>query len=271
MLLFAPVVIVPLGFRLAPLTGLRAIAVLRVARYAQPVGALGAIVAFLLPRGLLAASLAGLWLIVCGVAGVAGLVELIEARSLLPIHLLPAAALGLLSVGGVWLAASRAGIGLGFTEPIPELTAVHFHYAGFAATMMSTLTFNALTNTSTRTRWVGGGAGVLIVLGTPLTAAGIATGMAALTLVGPVLLAIGVLTTSALTAFVVAPQLRARARWPLTISAAGVVLPMLLGVDYAASRVLSIPALDLRTMALVHGDLNALVFALLGFVGWMLA
>jgi len=57
----------------------------------------------------------------------------------------------------------------------------------------------------------------------------------------------------------------------LTISAAGVVIPMLLGVDYAAGRVLPIPALDLRTMALVHGDLNALVFALLGFVGWMLA
>jgi hypothetical protein len=27
----------------------------------------------------------------------------------------------------------------------------------------------------------------------------------------------------------------------------------------------------LPTMALVHGDLNALVFALVGFVGWLLA
>jgi hypothetical protein len=112
---------------------------------------------------------------------------------------------------------------------------------------------------------------LLIVLGTPLTAAGIATGMAALTVIGPVMLAIGVLTISALTAFVVAPKLRRRARVLLTISAAGVVIPMLLGVDYAASRVIPIPALDLRTMALVHGDLNALVFALLGFLGWMLA
>jgi hypothetical protein len=46
---------------------------------------------------------------------------------------------------------------------------------------------------------------------------------------------------------------------------------MLLGVDYAASRVFSIPALDLRGMALIHGDLNALVFVLIGFAGWMLA
>jgi hypothetical protein len=271
LLLLAPVVIVPLGFRLAPLTRPRSIAVLRIARYAQPVGALGAVIAFLLPRGVLSATLAGLWLVVCGVAGVAGLVELIEARSLRPVHLLPAAALGLLSIGAAWMVATRAGIGLGFTEPIPELTAVHFHYAGFAATMMAALTVNGLATASMRTRWVAGAAGLLIVLGTPLTAAGIATRMAALTVIGPVLLAIGVLTTSALTAFVVAPALRGRARWLLTISAAGVVIPMLLGVDYAASRVIPIPALDLRTMALVHGDLNALVFALLGFVGWMLA
>jgi hypothetical protein len=271
LLLLAPVVIVPLGFRLAPLTGLRAIAVLRVARYAQPVGALGAVIAFLLPRGVLAATLAGLWLVVCGIAGVAGVVELIEVGSLRPAHLLPATSLALLAIGGAWLVATRAGIGVGFDEPIPELTAVHFHYAGFAATMMSALTVKALVSAPKRTQWIGGAAGLLIVLGTPLTAAGIATGMGALTVIGPVMLAFGVLTTSALTAFVVAPALRGRARWLLTISAAGVVIPMLLGVDYAASRVIPIPALDLRTMALVHGDLNALVFALLGFVGWMLA
>jgi hypothetical protein len=45
---------------------------------------------------------------------------------------------------------------------------------------------------------------------------------------------------------------------------------MVLGVDYAASRLVPIPALDLKAMALLHGDLNALVFALLGFVGWTL-
>jgi YndJ-like protein len=105
----------------------------------------------------------------------------------------------------------------------------------------------------------------------PITATGVATGISVLTVIGPVVLAIGILSGSALTAFVVAPKLRARARLLLTLSAAGVVIPMLLGVDYAAARVFPIPALDLRTMALVHGDLNALVFALLGFVGWMLA
>jgi len=31
-----------------------------------------------------------------------------------------------------------------------------------------------------------------------------------------------------------------------------------------------VPALDLRAMALIHGDLNALVFSLCGLLGWTL-
>ncbi|MGH7760418.1 MAG: YndJ family transporter [Candidatus Dormibacteraceae bacterium] len=167
-------------------------------------------------------------------------------------------------------ALARSGNDFGYNPTIVELTAVHFHYAGFAAVMMSGLVLNALTTASVRTRRVAAGAGLLVMFGTPTTAAGVATGFVALTVAGPVLLATGILTMSSLTAFVVAPRLRPRARWPLTLSAAGVVIPMFLGVDYAASHVFPIPALDIQTMALVHGDLNALVFALLGFVGWLL-
>ncbi len=271
LLLLAPVVVVPLGFRLAPLTRQHAVFVLRIARYAQPVGAMGAVASFLVPIGSAAGLLAALWLAVCTIASMAGLVEIMETRSLHPIHLLPAAALGILSVAGAWLVAFRGGINLGYSPTITELTAVHFHYAGFAAVMMSALVLKALTGASVTKRRVAAGAGLLVLIGTPITATGVATGTAALTVIGPVVLATGILTMSALTAFVVAPRLRSRARWLLTLSAAGVVIPMFLGVDYAAARVFPIPALDLQTMALVHGDLNALVFALLGFVGWMLA
>jgi hypothetical protein len=270
LLLLAPVVVVPLGLRLAPLTRPHALLVLRVARFAQPVGALGAVASFLVPVGRAAGLLAASWLVVCLIAGLAGAVEIVESRSLHPIHLLPAAALGVLSVAAAWLVAFRGGNDFGYSSTIAELTAVHFHYAGFAAVMMSALVVNALTGAPARTRRVAGGAGLLVMLGTPITAAGVATGTAALTVIGPAVLATGILTMSALTAFVVAPRMRTRARWLLTLSAAGVVIPMFLGVDYAAARVFPIPALDIQTMALVHGDLNALVFALLGFVGWSL-
>jgi hypothetical protein len=269
--LVAPVVVVPLGFRLAPLKRPHALLVLRVARYAQPVGALGAVASFLLPIGGTAGLLAALWLVVCLIASLAGLVEIVESRSLHPTHLLPAASLGVLSVAAAWFVAFRAGNDFGYSPTIAELTAVHFHYAGFAAVMMSALVLEAVNTASVRMRRVAGGAGLLVMFGTPITATGVATGTAALTVIGPVVLATGILTMSGLTAFVVAPRMRSRARWLLTLSAAGVVIPMFLGVDYAAARVFPIPALDIQTMALVHGDLNALVFALLGFAGWLLA
>ena len=271
LLLLAPVVVVPLGFWLAPLTAPHAIVVLKIARYTQPIGALCAVVSFLVPIGGTAALLASAWLAVCVIASLAGLFEIVESRSLHPIHLLPAAALGVLSVAAAWLVAFRSGNDFGYSPTITELTAVHFHYAGFAAVMMSALVLNALTGAPVWTRRVAAGAGLLVVFGTPTTATGVATGIVALTVVGPLVLATGILTMSALTAFVVAPRMRSRARWLLTLSAAGVVIPMFLGVDYAAARVFPLPALDLQTMALVHGDLNALVFALIGFIGWSLA
>jgi YndJ-like protein len=271
LLLLAPVVVVPLGFRLAPLTRPHALFVLRIARYAQPVGALGAVASFLAPVSWTAGLLAALWLVVCLIASLAGFVEIVESRSLHPIHLLPAAALGVLSVAAAWLVAFRGGNNFGYGPTIAELTAVHFHYAGFAAVMMSALVLKALTGASVRMRRVAAGAGLLVMFGTPITATGVATGTALLTVIGPVVLATGILTMSAITAFVVAPRMRSRARWLLTLSAAGVVIPMFLGVDYAAAKVFPIPAMDIQTMALVHGDLNALVFALLGFAGWMLA
>jgi hypothetical protein len=270
--LLAPLVVVPLGLRLAPFTGRFAIRLLGIARLAQPVGAAGALASFLLPAGWVSGLVAAAWLAACGLAGLAGLAELVEARSIRPVHLLPAAAAGFLTFGAGWLVVYRSGIDLGFSPTVAELTAVHFHYAGFSATLMSALALSFLQVRTPRAARVAGVTGLLVVLGTPITAAGFATGFLVLTVIGPVLLASGVLATAALTAFVVAPRMQSGpARWLLRISAAGVVVPMLLGVDYAAARVLPIPALDLQGMALIHGDLNALAFVLIGLVGWTLA
>ena len=113
-------------------------------------------------------------------------------------------------------------------------------------------------------------AGLLVVFGTPLTAAGIAARIPALTVIGPILLAAGLLTNAGLTAVRIAPRKAGVARWLLMVSSLTVVVPMLLGVDYAIARVLPVPSLDLRTMALVHGDLNAIAYALAGLAGWKL-
>jgi YndJ-like protein len=282
LLLFATLVIVPLGLRLLPFIGPRARRVLCVARIVQPFGAVAAVVAFVISPGWTAGAVALGWLITCAVASLAGLMELIDRRSLRPAHLVPAAAVAYLSVGAAWLVLSRAGLQPeGFSHDVVELTGVHFHYAGFAATLMGALTMGAVRDRG-RLSTFASGAAMLIVVGVPITAAGIATGSGLLTVAGPVLLGTGVLSIAGITGLAIAPQfslprLRERAgwgplaaQWLLWISAAGVVAPMLLGVDYAISRVFPIPALDLRAMALIHGDLNALVFSFAGLLGWTL-
>ncbi|HET9848496.1 MAG TPA: YndJ family transporter [Candidatus Dormibacteraeota bacterium] len=269
LLLLAPVVIVPLGLRLVAFTRQRARQVLALARVIQPAGAAAAFVSFLTPAGWTAGVIALGWLLVCGIAALAGLIELVESRSLRPIHLVPAASAAYLSVGAGWLVVSRAGLRpLGFSPDIVELTGIHFHYAGFAATLMAALTMMTLRDRA-RLAQIARVAALLIVAGVPITAAGIATSSGLATVLGPVLLGTGVLSIAGLTGLAIAPHLESRlARALLWVSAAGVVLPMLLGVDYAISRVFPIPALDLRAMALIHGDLNALAFGLAGILGW---
>jgi YndJ-like protein len=272
LLLLAPLVIVPLGLRLLPLTGDRSRQVLAVARLVQPIGAAAAVASFLVPTGWVAGVIALGWLITCAVVSLAGLVDLIEQRSLMPPQLVPAAASAYLSVGAGWLVVSRAGLRpLGFAPEIVELTGVHFHYAGFAATLMAALAIVVLRERGRLVQWASAG-GLLVTAGVPITAGGIATGSGPLTVVGPIVLATGVLSIAALTALAIAPGIEPPiARWLLWVSAAGVVLPMFLGVDYALARVFPIPALDLRTMALIHGDLNAVVFSLAGLLGWSTA
>ncbi len=271
LLLLAPVVVVPLGLRLMPSSGRRARQLLALARLVQPLGALTAVIAFLVSAGWVAGAVALGWLITCAIVSLAGLLDPIEARSITPRHLVPAAASAYLSVGAAWLVASRLGLRpLGFSSDIIELTGVHFHYAGFAATLMAALTLLVLRGHRAFGN-LASAAGVLVVLGVPITAGGIATGSAILTVVGPLLLGTGVLTIAGLMAVVVAPRVEPRtARWLLWLSAAGVVAPMLLGIDYALARVFPIPALDIKTMALIHGDLNAIVFSLGGLLGWSL-
>lgn len=272
LLLLATLVVIPLGLRLVPFTGYHAREVLTVARIAQPAGAAAAVVSFLIPVGWNAGALALGWLAICAIASLAGLIELLERRSIRPSTLVPVAAVTYLSVGAAWLVASRAGLRpLGFSRDIVELTGVHFHYAGFGATLMAALTVMVLRDHG-RIGPLASTAALLIVAGVPITAAGIATGSGLLTILGPVLLASGVLGIAGMTAMAIAPRLEsAAARWLLWFSAFSVVIPMLLAVDYAISRLLPVPALDLRAMALIHGSLNAVAFSLAGLIGWTLA
>jgi hypothetical protein len=137
--LFAPLVIVPLGPELGrvlapaePHRGEEA------ARVLQPLAAGLAVASFWFSPGWTAGALVAPWGMVGGLMAVAGLWSLLKAtgRSLVAV----AANVGRmeLAVASAWLLVSRLGIRfLGFREPLLLLTAVHFHYTGFATALLA--------------------------------------------------------------------------------------------------------------------------------------
>jgi YndJ-like protein len=142
--LFAPLVIVPLGLELT-----RRLAAVREGPGADPVSllqipaALAVSIAFWLPPGRTAAFLAAGWLLQCVL--LAGR-RFLHWRDEERMHISPILNLAHfdLILGAAWLVLSRAGFRpMGFQEPIILLTAVHFHYGGFATALIASATLRA--------------------------------------------------------------------------------------------------------------------------------
>ncbi|HXO58494.1 MAG TPA: YndJ family transporter [Candidatus Acidoferrum sp.] len=268
--ILAPLVIAPLGLQLISVDEGLALHLLRAAVRIQPIGALLAAAAFLLPIGVWAAILASGWLLVCIAAAFGALAYLIQGRSLHPVRIATAAAVAFMAFGAIWLVLSRAGIApIGLSPIIVEMTAVHFHFTGFAATLMAALLLGRLRQDRGIARSVAIAAALLLVAGSPVLALGWATPVRVLQVAGAVLVATGVVAASTVM-FFRAPRLvqSTGARVLLRLSALAPLLPMVLAVEYSAGHVFGFPTLDIQGMALIHGDLNALGFSLLGLLAW---
>jgi hypothetical protein len=185
------------------------------------------------------------------------------------VRLATAAAVGFMAFGAIWLVLSRAGVApIGLSPIIVEMTAVHFHFTGFAATLMAALLLVRLREDRGVARRVAVAASLLLVAGSPVLAMGWATPVHVLQVAGAILVATGVVTTSIVIFFRSASLVDSTAaRVLLRLSALAPLLPMVLAVEYSAGHVFGFPTLDIQGMALIHGDLNALGFSLLGLVG----
>ncbi len=171
-----------------------------------------------------------------------------------------------LAVGAGWLVLHHAGIEpFGFREPLVELTAVHFHYAGFASTVVAREVWRHVRPTRPR----AGMAALLLTAGAPPVVAVGFQAVPVLQVVGALLLTAGLWTAAVLVLRVVAPDVPDRpAASLLAVSSLAVFVPMVLAVQWAAGHVYGTPALSIPDMAVFHGTTNALGFALLGLVGW---
>jgi YndJ-like protein len=272
--LFAPLVIVPLGVELGRLLG-RAGRLDTIGRRVQPLAAALAVVALLLPPGRFAALLAAGWMTAClamAGSGVAGLVRSSwseadrSVRSPLVFIAIAIARIDLM-VGGVWFVASRLGMRpLGIQEPIELLTAVHFHFAGFATATIAAAMLQFAEKRG-KDRWLR--RLVPLVIGMPFV---VAAGF----VISPVLkMGAAVVFSASVAGLAVALRWCGKraeagaARVLLQVAAvcgfAGMVLSGAYAIaDYLGSNVLIIPQ-----MARTHGILNAVGFCLCGLLGWL--
>lgn len=259
LLLLATLVVVPVGLVAAGRQGERTLPILRLAAAALVLPAL------LADTGAGAGALALPWLAVAVALFVTAAVRWLDEPDFSPAGLARLASPIYLTVGATWLVASRLGLEpVGIGEPIVELTAVHFHYAGFAAALLAARTCEVAAG-----RWATAGT-LLTIAAPPIVAIGFTTGSAVAQVAGAVLLTAGVWIVAGLTAAVVAPRTAgAGARALLIVSAASVVVPMVLAVFWAAGQHYDVPALDVPAMARVHGTLNAFGFSLAGLLGWV--
>jgi hypothetical protein len=304
MFLFAPLVIVPLGMELGRMGGFESGAARGLAGAAQtlqPLGAILAVVAVCLAPGERAGFLGVGWMVVCGLMATAGVVESgalvrsvagIEnllggapvATRVLPVFAqVPAVPSRLsriagcvaridLAVGGAWLVASRLGWRpMGIQEPIGLLTAVHFHFAGFATAMIagSTLQFAEarLAGHDGLLRWLR--RVVVLVLGMPFVVAAGFVISPGLKMVAAMVFSASVAVLAGFVWMCAARVEVATARGFLRAAAGAVFVGMALSGTYAVADFVKSELLPIPRMASTHGVLNAVGFCLLGLLGWI--
>ena len=271
--LLAPLVTVPLGLGLVPRLASRLSSgrAWRILQRMQFPAALLALAGLWFRPGKAAATLTLPWLAFgCMAAGI-GLLAVArrDCKSVKSACVL--ASLLYLPVGCAWLVASRLGLTpMHFQEPIVLLTAVHFHFAGFAAPLLAAAVLQGAARTARPWKAVFQIVTCGVIAGPGMLAAGF--------VIGPRLKLAGALVVAcseaslALSFFAMIATVRPHAaRMFLGVSAASVLFAMILAAIWAIGEFPLQPFVHLDEMARFHGVANAFGFTLCGLLGWTLA
>lgn len=221
-----------------------------------------------------AVPLALIWLLFAGLLGLHALVQLPTWSQRQTPQRLQLIAMLFLPIGAAWLVAFCAGLQpIGFTGIIVLLTAVHFHFTGFAATIWASMLGMHLHTiiTSQRTHRLYAWAATGFVSATPLIALGI-TLSPLVEIVGVFLLTASLITLAFLLYRHGLPQIENRwAQELLAISPLAMIVAIALAVLYGVGEYMQVPLITIPRMVQWHGWLNAVGFTCLGLVGWTLA
>ncbi|MDX6259333.1 MAG: hypothetical protein QOH84_1021 [Kribbellaceae bacterium] len=248
-------VIVPLGLSLVNVPGGTTV------RRWWPVAAVPGVISLWLGRGPLSITLASIYL-----AGTLALVvlasnDLVRRKRLRAREIALYTALATPAIAALALVAERSSYELfGFSLTVLSLTVAHFHFAGFAAALVACLVVESTTAKTATAAAISVplGTGIVLLgffLGDPVELAGAAVLTAGMWLVG------WTMWRRSRTADRSTKAL-------LILSAATLMVTMLLALSWALGHVVATPYLPPRWMVATHGLANALGFALCGLLAW---
>ena len=241
---------------------------LKIAEIFQPFAAILAAISFVVTEGVTAAAFVSPWLLVTGLIALGGLIRLLKR---IPGYSEAAMTAGMLyfPVGGAWLIASRLGYRpLGFGIAIVLLTAMHFHYAGFAASVITSMVGRMIGHAESGFRVAYKIVAVGVIIGTPLLAAGI-TFSPALEVVAASILALSLIGLSILIVSAVVPVIQnATSRWLLLFGSVFVFGAMIFAAAYSIGSVSGHPIVSIPQMVQSHGIANAFGFTLCSLLGF---
>jgi hypothetical protein len=261
--LFAVLAVVPLGLELARPTNREVgTALLRAACVLQPLAAFCVVCAFWRPPGRVAAAFCVPWLTFALIAAASGIAPWLRKNSRSSASLIVSVAQFDLAFGSGWLVLSRAGIRpMGFVEPIVLLTAVHFHFSGFATALIAASAIRLFDRHGVGATYLRRVVWLVVFL--PF---GLALGIA----VSPLLRLISALALSAAVTglaallFWFSPNLQTgTARIFVRMASCAAFVALGLACAYALADYTGKPFLAMPAMATTHGVLNSVGFVLL--------
>jgi YndJ-like protein len=268
---FAILVVVPLALSLIAVDVQQGGPFLyRLAVYAQPIAAVSAVASFFVEMGVTSAALSSAWTLLTGVIALFGLTR-IMSRGAPPVQeLCIDAGMLFLPVAGVWLMIYRVGQQpFDYGETIILLTVVHFHFAAFATLIIAGLCGRYLEGRA-YPEYMLGASGFSIIAAMPLVATGI-TYSPWMGFFGTLLLALGLVLLAVLNVGWVIPSATGLGkRLLLSIAAASSCAAIVLAALYAYSLATNTLILDIPTMAMTHGLLNAFGFVTCSLIAWSL-
>jgi hypothetical protein len=271
--LLGPNVVVPVGlelcvrFTLEDASGLP----VRIAQKVQLPAALCAAASFWFQPGVAAAIFAlpwigfGCFICFCGLTRLirGGFTSLRKACIIMSFSYLP--------IGCAWFVASRLGLTpMGFQEPIVLLTAVHFHFAGFAAPLLALAAESAIEKRGAVLKRIFKVVAAGVLAGPGLLAVGFVIGPS-LKLAMALLVACSEVGLSLFFLSEVRAMRPRLAQMFVAISAASVLFAMVLAGVWAIGEFPLQPFVHLDEMARLHGTANSLGFILCGVVGWTIS